>query len=600
MKYNFTFANVGGATRVKIQSGEDIRHIGELDQKMWTVLSCPTTGLEIDEQSLKLMDTDGDGQLHVNEVIKNAEWLCSVLRDPQVLFKGQDSLAIADIQDEAIAEIAKQIAGDKEIITLADVDAAIAAVAIEPTQPELQVAEAPFEPDVMAAYNEKKADYAEYFKLEKLSKMGLAVIPEDTAKPGMAETEFLDMGAKIADYEAIVAANTAAETAAQEADAAALTAAQEVFVPLRKLLLLCRDFCLLLRNYITLEDFYEKGNHLKSIFQAGVLVIDQRACHLCIRVNDMAKQNAQAGASGMFLIYCDCTSKVLNKQMTIVAAMTMGEIRNLTVGKNAIFYDRQGYDYDAVVTKIIDNPISIRQAFWSPYRKFANWVTELINKSAAEKNDKAFADMTADVQAKVENPPAADPQAEQKKSAFDIAKFAGIFAAIGMAIGFIGSFLTSLAKGINAMSWWQLIAAIVGIMLVISGPAMIMAWIKLRKRNLAPLLNANGWAVNADSIVNVLFGATLTEMVQFPILKLDVKKGLATWKKWVISIAAAIVLVAGLWLGNLLNWCNMPSPLPYFHQEVVCEAAAEETVPAEEVVVEEVPAEAQGTEEVTE
>ena len=45
MKYNWTFANVGGTTRVKIQSGEDIRHLGELDQKMWTVLSCPTTGL---------------------------------------------------------------------------------------------------------------------------------------------------------------------------------------------------------------------------------------------------------------------------------------------------------------------------------------------------------------------------------------------------------------------------------------------------------------------------------------------------------------------------------------------------------------------------
>ena len=60
--YKWTYASIGGATRVKIQSGEDIRHLGELDEKMWTVLSCPTVGLEIDETSLKLIDTDGDGK----------------------------------------------------------------------------------------------------------------------------------------------------------------------------------------------------------------------------------------------------------------------------------------------------------------------------------------------------------------------------------------------------------------------------------------------------------------------------------------------------------------------------------------------------------
>ena len=84
--YNFTFANVGGSTRVKIQSGDDIRHLGELDQKMWTVLSCPCHGLEIDERSLNLMDADGDGQLHVTEVIKAAEWLSTVLKNLDTLF----------------------------------------------------------------------------------------------------------------------------------------------------------------------------------------------------------------------------------------------------------------------------------------------------------------------------------------------------------------------------------------------------------------------------------------------------------------------------------------------------------------------------------
>jgi len=534
MAYKWTFENVGGATRVRILTGEDIRHLGELDQKMWTVLSCPASGLEIANESLALMDLDGDGQLHLSEVVKTADWLCGALKDPQVLFNQADSIAVDDIADEAIKAVAAKVAGKESVVSLAAVDAAIEAVAITPAA----VPAAPYEADVMAAYKAKQAEYAAYFEQAKMQKLGLAVIPEETVAPAIKEKDFVEMGAKIAAFDAAVADAAAA-------DAAALAAGKAEFADLRKLLLLTRDFCKLLRNFVTLEDFYTREADNMAIFQAGILVIDQRACRLCIRVNDMGKQDAQAGASGMFLIYCDCTSKKLGKTMKIVAAVTMGEIKNLTVGKNAIFYDRQGNDWDATIIKVIDNPISIRQAFWSPYRKFGKWVTDLINKSAAEKNDKAFADMTE--QAQKSTAAVTEGATPEKKQAFDIAKFAGIFAAIGMAVGFIGEFIASLASGINATPWWKLLIWLAAIMLVISGPAMIMAWIKLRRRNLAPILNANGWAVNADTLISVPFGATLTEQVQFPFMKLSdpfAKKGMAGWKKALIWISVIIVLAA--------------------------------------------------------
>lgn len=551
MSYKFTFASVGGATRVKIQSEEDIRHLGELDQKMWTVLSCPTSGLEIAPESLQLMDTDGDRQLHVNEVIATAKWLDASLHSLNSLFDETDAIALTNIKDKGILAIAQRF--DKEVITLADLDAKLAAITID----EQTAPAAPYEADVMAAYKAKQADYAMYFKTEKLQKLGLATISEDMAVPGMNEADFVAMGQKIADYDADVAAATAANEAAK-------SAAVAEYQPLRKLILIHRDFVRLLHNFVTLEDFYRRDPQHLAIFQAGTLVIDQRACHLCVRVNDMGKQNTQAAASGMFLVYCDCVSRTMGKTIQIVAAVTMGEIKNLTVGKNAIFYDRQGNDYDATITKIIDNPISIRQAFWSPYRKFGQWVTDLINKSASEKNEKAFADMTTKAQTTI-----ADPQATaaaEKKSAFDIAKFAGIFAAIGMAIGYIGAFFTSLGSGISSVlakpwGFFIFLGIILAIMLCISGPAMIMAGIKLRRRNLAPILNANGWAINADAIVNIIFGATLTEQVQFPFIKMKdpfAKKGLATWKKWLIALAAVVVVLLVLWLCNLLAWTGCP------------------------------------------
>ena len=547
MKHTWTYANIGGNTRVIIKNGKDIQHLAELDEKLWTVLACPVSGLEIPEESLKCMDTDADAKIHVTDVVATAEWLCKVLRDPQVLFEGKPSLALEDIVDEGLSAVASPLAVDG-VVTLQDVKAAIAGATITAQA----TPEAPYTADVMAAYKACQEAYAQYFQTAKLQALGLATLPADAAVPGLTEEQFTEMGKKIAEYEA-------GKAAAESANAAALSATQAQYKPLEKLLLLCRDYVTLLRNFVSFQDFYAKrgkallgrGNADEApwaIFQAGTLVIDQRACNLCLKVSDMGKHNTQAADSGMYLIYCNCKHQASGQTMQIVAAMTVGDIRNLKVGKNALFYDRQGRDWEAEVVKIIDNPISIGQAFWSPYRKLGDWVSGLITKSAAEKEKKSFADLTT----KLQTPPAAGQAAQPAQPApFDIAKFAGIFAAIGMAVGYIGAFFTSLATGVKDIAlyaWWALPVAIISLFLVISGPSMVLAWMKLRKRNLAPLLNANGWAVNADAIVNVLFGNTLTEQAQYPIVKLKdphakVKK-LTKGGKWAIAVAAIILGIA--------------------------------------------------------
>ena len=539
-KHTWTYANIGGNTRVVIKNGRDIQHLSELDEKLWTVLACPVSGLEIPDESLQHLDNNGDSKIHIADVMSAATWLCQVLRDPQVLFEGKAALALTDIADEALLAIATPLAKDN-VVTLEAVKAAIASATIEAQS----APDAPYTADVIAAYKTCKDTYVAYYQTAKLQALGLATLPADAAAPGLTEEQLVEMGKQIADYEA-------GKAAVEAANAAALANAKAQYQPLEKLLLLCRDFVTLLRNFVSFQDFYAhrskallgRGADNESpwaIFQAGTLVIDQRACNLCLKVNDMAKHNTQAPDSGMFLIYCNCKHHATGQTMQIVAAMTVGDIRNLKVGKNALFYDRQGRDWEAEVVKIIDNPISIGQAFWSPYRKLGDWVSGLITKSAAEKENKSFAELTSKLQS--------TPKTTDKAAApapFDIAKFAGIFAAIGMAVGYIGSFLTSLATGVKSIAttaWWALPVAIISLLLVVSGPSMILAWMKLRKRNLAPLLNANGWAINADAIVNVVFGNTLTDQAQYPILKLP-KKGLSKRAKWAIAIAVIVLVVA--------------------------------------------------------
>ena len=544
-KHTWTYANIGGNTRVVIKNGRDIQHLSELDEKLWAVLACPVSGLEIPDESLQHLDNNGDSKIHIADVMSAATWLCQVLRDPQVLFEGKAALALTDIADEALLAIATPLAKDN-VVTLEAVKAAIASATIEAQS----APDAPYTADVIAAYKACKDAYAAYYQTAKLQALGLATLPADAAAPGLEEEKFVEMGKQIADYEA-------GKATAEAANAAALATAKAQYKPLEKLLLLCRDYVTLLRNFVSFQDFYAKRVKVLlgrgaddespwAIFQAGTLVIDQRACNLCLKVSDMAKHNTQAPDSGMFLIYCNCKHHATGKTMQIVAAMTVGDIRNLKVGKNALFYDRQGQDWEAEVVKIIDNPISIGQAFWSPYRKLGDWVSGLITKSAAEKENKSFAELTSKLQS--------TPKTTDKAAApapFDIAKFAGIFAAIGMAVGYIGSFLTSLATGVKSIAttaWWALPVAIISLLLVVSGPSMILAWMKLRKRNLAPLLNANGWAINADAIVNVLFGNTLTEKAQFPIVKLHdphaKSKKLSKGNKWAIAIAAILIIIA--------------------------------------------------------
>jgi len=57
---------------------------------------------------------------------------------------------------------------------------------------------------------------------------------------------------------------------------------------------------------------------------------------------------------------------------------------------------------------------------------------------------------------------------------------------------------------------------VLAIILIISGPSMLLAWLKLHKRNLGPILDANGWAVNAKAKINVPFGASLTRVAVLP------------------------------------------------------------------------------------
>lgn len=318
-----------------------------------------------------------------------------------------------------------------------------------------------------------------------------------------------------------------------------------------------RDLYKLLNNFVSFRDFY--GRKDKAIFQAGTLYLDQRSCELCLPVEDAGRHALMAGLAGTYLAYCDCVRKATGEKMQIVAGFTDGDSDNLMVGRNGIFYDRKGRDWDATISKIVDNPISIRQAFWSPYKKFVRAIEEQIAKRAAAA-DVSSSDKLAQAAANMSR---ADLVAEKNKAAEQKKVDVGTVAAMGVAVGAIGGAAASLATGILRLPVWQIPLVFVGLILLISLPSMIIATLKLRKRNLGPILDANGWAVNARARMNVPFGASLTQVATLPpgahfdrITDPFADKK-SPWPK--IIVAALILLFAYVILsklGYIYEWTN--------------------------------------------
>ena len=356
-----------------------------------------------------------------------------------------------------------------------------------------------------------------------------AVTPVLGQRGTLSETDWAQLQAKFADHEAwtagkaghkveslgiarvraILAGGSRAALDALIAEDAKLAPAMNAIDNVERLARYHRDLVSLLNNFVAFRDFY--GRVRPAVFQAGTLYLDGRSCDLCVRVDDAGKHAALAGLAKCYLAYCNL-SRSSGEKMTIAAAFTGGDADFLMVGRNGVFYDRDGRDWDATITKVVENPISIRQAFWSPYKKLVRLIEEQVAKRAAAGESAADAKLGAAASSTANVDKAAKAEGPKK---IDV----GTVAALGVAFGAIGTFLATMVgylTGILTLPFWQVCLALAGILLVISTPSMLIAWLKLRQRNLGPILDANGWAVNGRVKMNVPFGGALTKEAELP------------------------------------------------------------------------------------
>lgn len=694
------FFRAGGFDQVRLDSGDDIFSLDQLDQKLWLALACPASGIEVDARALGLLDTDRDGRIRAAELLAAVRWLKGVLKSGDILVQPGDSVPL-DAIDENSADGGVVLASARTILAnLGKPDATViglddtrdtdrifaqtsfngdgvippAAAADDPTlvqaitdiiaclggvrdrSGEIGIDQSRVDdffaqvdhlvqwlvegeghrlPEGAGAAFAAIRDKVDGFfvlcrlaayqpsallgpspeslaglvgldraaTLAALAPLPLAAVAADAAlplagginpaweaqmaafrqqvvvpllgdRPQLDQGEWDALVARFADFETWLAARPVnavdglgAERARALADPViraglgalisrdqALEAQAAGIDAVEKLVVLRTHLFGLLNNFVSFGAFY--GRRAKAAFQAGTLYLDGRSAELCVRVDDAAKHAGLAAQSRIFLVYCDCQRRGSGEKMTIMAGFTAGDSDRLLVGRNGIFYDRQGRDWDAAVIRVVEHPISMRQAFWAPYKQLARFAGAQLEKVASARAKAVETEMQTKAAAKI----AAPATTAAKEPAFDPGRFAGIFAALGLAIGAIGTAIASVVTGFFQLSWWQMPLALVGLVLAVSGPSMLVAYLKLRQRSLAPILDATGWAVNARASINIAFGGALTALAQLP----DGASRQLTdpfadkpwpWGRIILAlVVVAALALAGAWWAGLVPW----------------------------------------------
>ncbi len=332
-------------------------------------------------------------------------------------------------------------------------------------------------------------------------------------------------------------------TKALEEDAAQAPLAA-AFDDLNRLLVLRIGLLRFLRNFVNVEDLYPPK--ASSLFQMGTLYMDGRSCTLCLPIDKAAAAHAGgAKLSNCCLAYCTITRPAEKKTATLCAVFTAGSAETLTVGLNGLFVDLKGQDWEATITHVVPNAMSLWEAFFAPWRKIGAAFTGTIRKMVAGRGEAATAAMTTKATAAANA--AADPKAAAPAPNTGAAMAS--VATLGIALSFVATALTGVVSALTNTPLWKTGVAILGIVLVVSFPSVILTWCRLRARNLAPIFNASGWAVNRHIGLTPTLGRFFTQRANYIGKKfVPAPQMLAStriWKRLGWGIVILAVLAAG-------------------------------------------------------
>ena len=556
MSYKWKWTKEGRMAQVRFVTGEDIARLAELDQKCWAALSMPTSGVRFDARMLELMDADGDGRIRTPEVIAAIDFLKAknVNLDDLLTPSEADGKKLADVlARQADLAASAPSAADKQALAdweakgktpevavfgeaTAAGEAALAAVEsvidafFAPPEDMPLVTEAP---DVTLPLR----DHLNPKHLEAIMAFADACV-KPVLGDGVTSIDRIGwkkVKAAFAPYRAWVAAKPVMN-AGKLGDLV-----DEERVLRYKLHLL--EF---LENFVSMRRLYAADE--SATFQMGTLRIDGKEMSLCFHVASEAAHSALSGKSNCCVLYLKLTRPSEKAERSVCAVVTAGAVAQLYVGRNGVFFDRDGKDWDAVVTKVVENQVSLAEAFWAPWRKLGEGVASTVKKFLGDKQAAA----QKNVEAGTQNAQAGG------------AAMASSVAAIGIGVGMMGTSVAAIAAAVKGMGALQIALSIVAIVLVVSLPSVILTWFKLRQRDLGAILNAGGWAINRPMRFSMKRARAFTKCAGNPLI---------------CRVICTVVILAALAAGGI--WYYLDRAQKAEAEKAAAEAAPVEAAPAQ-------------------
>ena len=280
-----------------------------------------------------------------------------------------------------------------------------------------------------------------------------------------------------------------------------------------KLVLYQRRLVELANNFVSFPRFYDPER--RSLVEFGTLVLDGRRFGLCLKVEDRAEHKKVAERSHVFVMYVEILRRAGEERFEAATAVTAGDASEIFPGKRGVFITLDGREWEATVTEVITNPVSVWEALKLPFKRLAELVgkfTERFSGARSEEMEKKLAAKLEAVEKGVTTPAAAGAAgAPAARSGIP-----GLLVGGGVAFAALGSTLAYVASKVSEIDKWDVVKVLAAIFAIIAIPTVIVAVVKLRRRNMSRLLEASGWAVNRKIRLTALLGRHFTEAPRVP------------------------------------------------------------------------------------
>jgi hypothetical protein len=308
-----------------------------------------------------------------------------------------------------------------------------------------------------------------------------------------------------------------------------------------KLILFQANLITFANNYVSFPDLYEQGR--RALFDYGDLVMDGRRFNLAVRLTDRTEHARIAKTSNIHVLYVEITGPEV-EPYEVAIAVTSGGQGNLCVGKRGVLRDVNGLELDARIVQVIENPISLSEAIVAPFRRLgaaAAGKIESIATAAEKKLDQAGSDTVVRIPGVGDRPPPSQAAQQSKDGGMG-----PMLAGGGIAVAALGSSFAFITKTLAGLSVFTILVGLGGALLAVIVPMLIIAFGKLRRRDLSAILEGSGWAINARMRLTRAQAKYFTERPPFPARARGIRRTRAV--VWVIGVALVAGAAVSLWM----------------------------------------------------